>query len=45
MSWLTLSLTHREPRGTSPAISMTPAPSTPAISGQTAQIRSEVTVS
>src|ERR1700733_9653865 len=42
MSWLTSSLTHSDPRGTSPDMSMTPAPFTPASSGITAHSREAV---
>ncbi|HEY2127389.1 MAG TPA: hypothetical protein VGH77_09405 [Streptosporangiaceae bacterium] len=39
MSWLTSSLLHNDPRGMSPDISMTPAPSTWTIAGQATHSR------
>src|ERR1700750_2120010 len=39
MTWLTSSVVHSDPRGTSPDMSMTPAPVTPASCGNTAHSR------
>jgi hypothetical protein len=41
ISWLAASLVHNDPRGTSPDISITPAPVTPAIPGHAPHSQAE----